>query len=241
MNFGKIALENLCDPKPSYEWTRNRLVNSINDYISTSLINNQSVPQFGVTGMIEFPPAAPIPYLYLPNSGPSCGGIVAYVPGMATEGDYDAVAARSRNGDGSFWENYFELIGRALLRSKLTISPYLTVLKDSSPNIGFSTPMLYSSEVLTGTASFYMTTGNKFTEQKFLRDWRDAGRRVFETMRAGKFDQCKPVWELVGRFVKQTASRTSFVWYQYSGEIKRNTDIYPGTFTGYIYGNLQFD
>lgn len=241
MNFGKITLENLCDPKPSYEWTRNRLVKSINDYISTSLLNNQFAPQFGVTGMIEFPPAAPIPYLYPPNSGPSCGGIIAYVPGMATEGDYDAVAAKCRNGDGSFWENYFELIGRALLRSKLTIAPYLTILKDSLPNVGFSTPMFYTSEVLIGTPSFYLTTGNKFTEQKFLKDWKDAGSKVMTIMKGGKFNSCKAVWELVGRFVKQTASRSSFIWYQYTGEIRRNTDLYPGTFTGYIYGNLQFD
>ena len=241
MNFGKITLENLSDPKPSYEWTRNRLVKSINDYIASTLLDNQSLPQFGVTGMIEFPPASPVPYLYPPNSGPSCGGIVAYLPGMATESDYDAVAAKCRNGDGSFWENYFELIGRALLRSKLTIAPYLTILKNYPSNAGFSTPMIYTSEVLNATPSFYMITGNKFTEQKFLRDWRDAGSRVMTIMKSGKFDNCKAVWELVGQYVKQTATRSSFIWYQYNGEIRRDTDLYPGTFTGYIYGNLQFD
>lgn len=241
MNFGEITLENLCDPKPSYDWTRDRLVKSINDYIAASLSDNLSMPQFGVTGTIEFPPAAPVPYLYLPNSGPSCGGIVAYVPGMATEADYDAVAAKSRNGDGSFWENYFELIGRALLRSKLTIAPYLTVLKNSVSNAGFSTPMFYTSEVLRATASFYLTTGNKFTDQKVLRDWKTAGSKVMSVMKSQKFDKCKDVWTLVGRIVQETATRTSFVWYQYTGEIRRSTDAYPGTFSGYIYGNLQFD
>jgi hypothetical protein len=101
--------------------------------------------------------------------------------------------------------------------------------------------MFYTSEVLMETPSFYLTTGNKFTEQKFLKDWKDTGSKVMTIMKGGKFNSCKAVWELVGRFVKQTASRSSFIWYQYTGEIRRNTDLYPGTFTGYIYGNLQFD
>ena len=241
MDFGKITLENLGDPKPSYEWTRNRLVKSINDYICTSLRDNVNVAQFGVKGLVEFPPSAPIPYLYPPNSGPSCGGVVSFVPGTATEADYDAVAAKTRNGDGSFWENYFELIGRALFRSKLTIEPYLSILKGYPSNSGFSTPFVYTISSLAGTQTFYRDYGVKFTERRALVDWRKAGETLTRQMRCGKFDDSREVWNLVGVRVRETAIRTTNLWRYYSGELKRSVDPYPGTFVGHIYGNLKFD
>ena len=241
MDFGKTTLGNLTDPEPSYEWTRKRLVKSINDYIVGALTTNLSTPRFGVSGTIIFPPSAPIPYLYSPESGSSCGGIVSFVPGVATETEYDAVTAKTRNGDGSFWENYFEMFGRALFRSKLTIAPYLTITKNGSANAGFSTPYLYTSETLSSGNSHYLTIGNRFNLSKVIREWRDSGTSVDRRMRQGNFQTSEEVWSLVGTEVKRVATRTTYLWRWYTGEIKRTTDAYPGTFTGYIYGNLKFD
>ena len=241
MTFAEAALSNLANPEPSYEWTRDRLVEAINEYIRVSLSANVNVPTFGASGTIEFPPAAPIPYLYSPNSGPFCGGIISYTAGTATSSDYDMVADKTRNGDGSFWENFFELIGRVLFRSTVTIAPYLTVLNDGGTNKGFSTPVVYTAETLTSTRSFYRYDGNLFTLNKPISEWRSAGGRVDCIIRSSRFDNRDYVWELVSEHVKSTAIATTSIHRRYLGQLKRTTDPYPGTFAGYIYGSLNFE
>jgi hypothetical protein len=233
MDFARTALKNLTDPQPSYEWTRAALVNTINDYVRASLLRNVNSPCLGVKGTILFPNSATLPYYYLPNTGPSCGGVISFTPGMATEADYDSVATKTRNGNRSFWENYFELIGRTLFRSVVSIAPITT-------SGGNSTPFPYTADTLSSTNSYYLTIGNAFTLNKPLDDWRAAGLAVVRQMKSRYYQDSEEVWNLVGANVKRVANRM-YLWRYYTGAIKRFTDPAPGAFTGHIFGNLIFD
>jgi len=232
MDFARTALKNLTDPQPSYEWTRAALVNTINDYVRASLLRNLNSSCLGVKGTILFPNSAPLPYYYLPNSGPSCGGVISFTPGIATDADYDSVTTKTRNGDRSFWENYFELIGRTLFRSVVSIAPIIS-------NGSSSTPFPYTVETLSSTNSYYLTIGNAFTLNKPLDDWRAAGLAVVLQMQSRRYQDSESVWNLVGSHVKRIANRM-YLWRYYTGSIKRITDPAPGVFTGHIFGNLIF-
>lgn len=238
MDFGTITLKNLSDPQPSYEYTRKTLVDSINEYVESTILSNVGKALFGFTGTVEFPPYSPVPYIVPPLVGTDMGGLVSGIPGKATFIDYDKVAEYARSDMNNFWPRFFELIGRTFYRSVLTIAP-LIPLAPGDPS--FSTPMIYSSEVLTGSASFFRVMGDKFIVSKPLNGWKRTGEEFRKFLFQQKVQSRDVLWPMVAKFVKRAAEENGFLWRQYTGSVRRRTDAYPGILTGHIIGRLNYD
>ncbi len=225
MDFGSIMRANFANPKPTYEYTRAMFVKTINEYVSGSLRKNLGMPCFGVTGMLEHPPAAPEPYNVPYRAGPTCGVLISYTPGKATNKDYDAVAKKSQKTIGSFWTNFFELIGKVMCRTNETIQP----------STGDSTPMLYNSKSMSSTPCFVRTTGNIYTQAKVIREWREAGTKFKNKVLMMEIQEPRVLQNELSVAVRETALRTMNFWRYYSGT------LHGGIFKGYIYGSLLYD
>ena len=225
MDFGSLMRANFANSKPTYEYTRAMFVKTINEYISGSLRKNLGMPCFGVTGMIEYPPAAPVEYFVPYGSGPTCGVLISYTPGKATNSDYDSVARRSRKIIGSFWPNFFELIGKAMCRTNEIIQP----------SVGDSTPMLYNSETMSSTQCYIRTTGNTYNRAKVVREWREAGERFMDTVLMMKIQEPRILQDKLSEAVRITSLRTMNFWRYYFGT------VHGGIFKGHIFGSLRYD
>jgi hypothetical protein len=223
--FGDLMRANFANPKPSYEYTRSMFVKTINEYVSGSLRSNLGMPCFGVTGMLEHPPAAPETYFVPPRSGPTCGVLISYTPGFATNKDYDKVAEKSRKELGSFWPNFFELIGKVMCRT----------IEIIQPSAGDSTPMMYNSKSMAKSGCFIRTTGNIYTQSKVIREWREAGSRFQNKVLSMKIQSPRILQNELSTAVRDTALRTMMFWRSYSGT------MHGGIFKGFIYGSLIYE
>lgn len=236
MDFGTLMKTAFSDPKPSYEFTRMKMVWVINEYISGSLRKNLLRPHFGISAMAEFPPASPVPYNFPPDMGAQCAAISACVPGKVTIQEYDSVAKASQE-VGTFWGNFFELIGRCLLRSTITFMP---LIPDEVHPDNFSTPMPYNSVTMSTNGSFYLTTGNVFSASRILADWRKAGDDLFDSIKGLEIKDPEILRTHISNAVRAAATRASTLWRFYNGAIKPS-GMTPGTLSGYIYGPIKFD
>ena len=224
MDFGSLMRANFANPKPSYEYTRAMMVKTINDYVSSSLRKNLGKPCFGVTGLLEYPPAAPATYNVPFRAGPTCGVLISYTPGRATNKDYDYVAKRSGK-NGAFWPYFFELIGKVMCRTNETIQP----------SNGDSTPMMYNGKTMARTGCFVRTPGNIYTQAKVIREWREAGLKFQRKIFPMKIRSMSVLQVHLSSAVRETALNTMFLWRSYTGNMK------GGIFKGFIYGSLLYD
>lgn len=239
MNFGILMSANFANPISSYEFTRENFVRTINQYVEGSFEKNLSVSQFGLNGKIAFPPADPILYMTPPSPSIMSGCVVSYVAGEATEDDYDVIAQQSRAEIGSFWPNFFELIGKVFLRSKYTVTPITYYSK--WPIVQYSTPLEVTPEYLESTESYYLTTRNKYSQKKILQDWRRAGEAFSSEVLALKLNDQEKLMSMLGLNVKETAERTSSLFIQYAGSMKLASYDKPCVYEGLIYGKMKFD
>jgi len=239
MNFGILMAANFANPISTYKFTCENFVRTINQYVEGSFEKNLRVSQFGLNGKIAFPPADPIPYMTPPSPSILSGRVESYVAGEATEADYDVVAQQSRAEIGSFWPNFFELIGKVFLRSKYTVTPITYYSK--WPIIQYSTPLEVTPEYLESTESYYLTTGNTYSQTKILQDWRSAGEAFSAEVLALKLNDPVKLRTMLSLKVKETAERSSFLFIQYAGSMKLASYDKPCVFEGLIYGKMKFD
>jgi len=229
-------------PEPSYEFTRDAMVKTVNEYISSSLTKCVGKPSFGLSGTIEYPSSSPVPLSIEPGLPRLSGQLVGFTPGEASESDYDAAAAKSRDVIGSFWPNFFELIGKAILRSSLTVCGVAERLSQTSAReMQTSARKVCTSASLLSDGSCYKTLGNLFTTSKFLSDWRSAGDLMKSECLSKKVSDPSVLWGILGKRVGETARLTSQLWIRYEGLVKLATVPEPGMFTGFIHGMLDFD
>ena len=240
MDFGSIYRAAFSNPKPDYEFTRAKFVWIINSYITSCLAINVGKPYLGVEGQVEYPPASPVPYVVPPDSGPLCGALMSFTPGNVTGDEYDQVAENSRAEIGSFWPNFFKLIGKGISRSSMIIMPLITdPLQPGVPQ--FSTPMLYTSENMTANGSFYLTKGNLYTVKQFLDDWQTAGEKFRDEILSQNVQDPDTLATKLGRAVKKTANETGIFWRHYQGTIKPSYTPNPGILEGWIVGSIKYD
>lgn len=240
MDFGSIYRAAFSSPKPDYEFTRAKFVWTINTYIASCLANNVGKPHLAVEGQVEYPPASPVPYVVPPDSGPLCGALAAFTPGIVTEKEYDQVAENSRGEIGSFWPNFFKLIGRGISRSGMIIQPLITdPLQPGVPQ--FSTPMLYTNETMSVNGSFYLTKGNLYTVKQFLDDWQIYGEKFRDEILSMNIQDIDTLASNLGRAVKKTANETGIFWRHYQGTVKPAYMLTPGILEGWIVGSIKYD
>ena len=240
MDFGTLFKTAFADPKPEYEFTRFKMVWAINQYILGTLTSNLGQKQFGFNGTLEFPPAAPAPYLVPPNTGARCGAIVTFVPGTVLPEEYDACAKLSQAAVGAFWEQLFYLIGLGFTRCILTIAPLIPAPDEEAPDQA-STPFPYSFKTMCANGSFYLSAGNVLTPKKVLDDWKDAGKKFFDKIDALKLTDPITLYTQLGKAVKEAATRNGFLWRHYQGSMKIQGNPEPGIAEGYIYGSMKYD
>lgn len=239
MNFGLLMAKNFTDPEPSYEFTREKFVKTVNQYVSGAFGKNLKKSQFGLQGTIEFPPAGPQVYKTPPSPGIMSGQVIAYNSGKVTKRDYDSVAKRSQKEIGSFWPNFFELIGKAFLRTKYEITPVTEVF--GAHTAQYSTPLVVTATYLESSGSYFKRTGNTYSKSKVLSEWRSAGKSFSKEVIALKVEEPKVLQDLLGKRVREAATRASLLYINYTGTIKFGNMTQPGLFKGLIYGKMKFD
>lgn len=240
MDFGSIYRSAFSNPKADYEFTRAKFVWTINTYIASCLANNAGKAHLAVDGQVEYPPASPVPYVVPPDSGPLCGALVAFTPGIVTEEEYDRVAENSRNEIGSFWPNFFKLIGKGISRSGMLIQPLIT--DPLQPGVlCYSTPILYTNELMSGNGSFYLTKGNLYTDKQFLDDWQMSGEKFGDEILSMCIQDIDTLSSKLSKAVKRTANETGFFWRHYQGTIMPSYVMSPGILDGWIVGSIKYD
>jgi hypothetical protein len=240
MNFGTLFKTAFADPKPDYAFTRAKIVWAVNQYVLGTLTSNLGRKQFGFSGTIEFPPAAPAPYVVPPNTGARCGAILTFVPGAVLPEEYDACAKLSQAAVGAFWEQLFYLTGLAITRSIVTIAPLIPAPDEAAPD-QTSTPYPYDLNTMCANGSFYLTLGNVLTPKRVLDDWKSAGKRFFEKIDPLKLTDPDTLYSHLGQAVRDAATRNGFLWRHYQGSIKIQGNPEPGIAEGYIYGSMKYD
>lgn len=238
MDFGTLMAKNFSKPEPSYEFTRSKFVKTINEYVAGAFAKNVGKSQFGLVGTIEYPPNGPVPYETPPSSSVMSGRIIGFKSGRIKDSDYDAAAKASRSAIGSFWEKFFELIGKAFMRSSFQITP---VTEYFSPPISqYSTPINVNLSYLNGS-SYYKRKGNTFTSKKFLNDWRKAGKAFASEVMVKEVNDPAKLRNMLGKAVRTVASNSSMLYINYKGTIKFGNMSQTGLFVGLIYGKMKFD
>lgn len=237
MDFGTALLNNLSDPKPSYEFTRAALVSSINDYVRESLASNVYNVSFGVTGVIEYPTGSSVPYFSFPGKSVFNGTVTSFYAGTVSETEYDSVAALSRESRdlSTFWSGFFELIGRCILRSTLTIVPY-----QSHTSVGYASSVSYTSESLTA-GSMYNSIGTPFNVAIPLTEWRSKGEIFASQIKQMSIMDRDSLWNMASSYIRDAATASTNLYRLYVGTIRRDNDPEPGILNGYIYGSLIFE
>lgn len=235
MRFEVLMASSFASPEPSYEFTRDAMVKTVNEYISSSLTKCVMKPSFGLSGTIAYPSSSPVPLSIEPGLPSLSGQLVGFTPGKSSRSDYDAAAAKSRDVIGSFWPNFFELIGKAILRSSLTVCGIAEGPSQTSVR------KVCTSASLLSDGSCYKSLGNLFSTSKFLSDWRSAGELMKSECLRKEVSDPSVLWGILGKRVGETARSTSQLWISYEGLVKLATVPEPGMFTGFIHGMLDFD
>lgn len=239
MNFGILMTKNFANPAATYEFTRAKFIRTINQYVAGGFAKNLAVSQFGLIGKVQFPSRSPMPYMTSPSRGVMGGRVISYKAGRVNNGDYDSVAKASRGEIGSFWPKFFELIGKAFMRSSFVITPVTDYFMP--PIAQYSTPLTVTFSYLSRGESYYNREGQVFSSGKFLREWRKAGAAFQSEILALKIDDPARLRTLLGKAVKAVASKTFKLYIKYRGTIKFGNENQPCLFDGLIYGKMKFD